>query len=98
MFVNPTDRPRAFRVEAVFRTKYREFSDLRIDGGPVWTERFPISKESPMTSRAIVVPPGRHSVRFHGRLPHRYVYDDPRRLTFFVAQWKMTEVPIDDAR
>lgn len=98
VFINPADRPRAFRIEAVFRTKYPEFSDLRIDGGPIWTERFPIHNESPMTSRVIVVPPGRHSLRFRGRLPDRHVHDDPRRLTFFVAQWTMTEVPIDGAR
>jgi hypothetical protein len=98
VFVNPTDRPRAFRVEAVFRTKYPEFSDLRIDGGPVWTERFPIHNESPKTSRVIVVPPGRHSVRFRGRLPDQHVHEEARRLTFFVAQWTMTEVPADTVR
>lgn len=98
VFVNPSDRPRAFQVEAVFRTEYPEFSDLRIDGGSVWTERFPINRVCPKTSRIIVVPPGRHTVRFRGRLPRGYVYGDPRRLTFFVAQWAMTEVPLDAAR
>jgi hypothetical protein len=98
VFVNPTDRPRAFRVEAVFRSEQPEFTDVRIDGGPVWTERFPVNKDSPMTSRVIVVPPGRHTVRFRGRLPDGYLSGEPRRLTFFIAQWRMTEVRADAAR
>ena len=64
MFVNPTDRPRSFRVDAVFRTRFPEYADLQINGGPVWTERFPINDKNPVTSRVIVVPPGRHTVRF----------------------------------
>jgi hypothetical protein len=95
VFVNPSDRPRAFRIEAVFRTATAGFADVRIDGRSVWTERFPVNKDSPMTSRVVVVPPGRHTVRFCGRPPDDYRPTDSRRLTFFIAQWRMTEVPAD---
>jgi hypothetical protein len=98
VFVNPTDRPRAFRIEAVFRTMTAGFADVRIDGGPVWGERFPVNRDSPMTSRQVVVPPGRHTVRFRGRPPDEYLPTDSRRLTFFVAQWRMTEVPVEAER
>jgi hypothetical protein len=95
--INPSDRPRAFRIEAVFRTEFAEYSDLRIESVP-WNERFPINKDSPKTSRVIVIPPGRHSLRFRGRMPPGYIHGDPRRLTFFIAQWSMTEVRLDEAR
>ncbi|HVK16238.1 MAG TPA: hypothetical protein VM533_04765 [Fimbriiglobus sp.] len=98
VIVNPTDRTRTFRVDAVVRTKNPEYADLQIDGGPVWTERFPINDKNPVTSHVIVVPPGRHTVRFRCRLPGGHVYDDPRRLTFFIAQWAMTEVSADTTR
>ena len=92
VFVNPTDRPRTFHLETVIRTKWEELADLKITGD-VWDARFPVNRESPLLTFTVTVPPGRHTVRFRCRPPPGKEPPPPRRLTFFVALFKATELP-----
>ncbi|OWK47015.1 Integral membrane protein [Fimbriiglobus ruber] len=94
IFVNPTDRPRAFRAEMVFRTFYEASADLRIESD-FWTDRLPVNQTSQPKTYTFVIPPGRHPVHFKCRQPDSYVLQESRHLTFFVAKFRMEEVPAD---
>jgi hypothetical protein len=91
-FVNPTDRPRTVRLDLLLRTMTDEPADLRIEGGSLWSERFPVDRSSQPISRILTVPPGRHEVRFRCRMPAGSLPREGRRLSFFVAEFRMTEV------
>jgi hypothetical protein len=92
VFVNPTDRPRTLQLSMILRTQYEDYADLKIQGGEVWSERLPINCHGQPTTRTVVVPPGRHVVRFRCKMPEGYLPHESRRLTFFIAQFHMTEV------
>jgi hypothetical protein len=91
VFVNPTDRPRTLRLEYVMRTYTNAPADVRVEGGELWTERVPVNSASAPVSRTVVVPPGRHVVRFRAKMPRDQLPSDSRRLTFFLAGFRATE-------
>jgi hypothetical protein len=96
VFINPTDRLHTLRLSMILRTEYEDYADLRIAGGDVWSERLPINCHCPPTMRTVVVPPGRHVVRFRCRMPELYLPRESRRLTFFVAQFHATDLDAED--
>ncbi|WP_088252570.1 hypothetical protein [Fimbriiglobus ruber] len=84
VFVNPTDRPRTIHLYMAFRTNSPDPSDVQITGGELWTDRFPVNNITPPIERTIVVPPGRHTVRFRCRPPKSWIPFDARRLMFCI--------------
>ena len=76
----------------ILRTEYDDYADLRILGGDVWSERLPINRFCLPSTRTVVVPPGRHVVRFRCRMPDSYLPQESRRLAFFIAQFHATEL------
>lgn len=92
VFVNPTDRPRTLRLDYVMRTFTDSPADVRVDGGDLWTERVPVNRHTVPVARVVVVPPGRHLVRFRARPPADQLPSDSRRLTFFFAGLRVNEV------
>lgn len=91
VFVNPTDRPRTVKLEMMFHTFTDDPADVRIDGGELWAERFPVNRHTAPIERTLVVPPGRHTVRFRAKMPPGELPRDSRRLTFFIAGFRMTQ-------
>ena len=92
VFVNPTDRPRTLRLDYVMRTFTDAPADVRVDGGDLWTERVPVNHTTAPVTRTVVVPPGRHAIRFRAKAPADQLPTDSRRLMFFVADFRATEV------
>ncbi|OWK47016.1 hypothetical protein [Fimbriiglobus ruber] len=91
--VNPTARERKLRLEAVLNTNWEKPADLRILGGNVWNDSFPITVHPAAKTWVIVVPPGRHVVRFRCRAPDDAPATDVRQICFRVALFRATELP-----
>ncbi len=90
LFVNPTDRPRTVKLDFVARTFTDAAADVRIEGD-IWSERMAVNRASPPVERTLVVPPGRHVVRFRAKAPPGELPTDSRRLTFFLGLFRMTQ-------
>jgi hypothetical protein len=91
-FVNPSDRPRTLHLEVVFRTTWEEVGDLRIEGG-VWSDHFPVNKDSPLRTYEITVPPGTHVVRLRFRPPAGKTTNSNRRHVYFAAMPRPPAAP-----
>lgn len=93
VFVNPTDRPRTMQLSMRFLSDLDEPFDLKIDGGSLLSGVYTMKKGAPAVTPAIVVPPGRHTVRLHYRAPRSFKPTDPRWAAVRVADFTMTELP-----
>ncbi len=92
VLVNPTDRTRRFQCNMVFGNLMAESADLKIDGA-IWSDRFPVNRDVTSKAYTIVVPPGRHTIRFICKPPAEYRPSDTLEQIFFVAQFEATEIP-----
>ena len=92
--VNPSDRPRAALVSMRLHTWFGPESPLRISGGAVWAETIPVGEAGVRVARTLVLPPGRHTIRFRCDPPPGYTFPDSRDLVFGVKDFSLTEVPV----
>ena len=92
VLVNPTDRTRRFQCHMVFGNLMAESADLKIDGA-IWSDRFPVNRDVTSKTYTIVVPPGRHTIRFTCKPPADYRPRDTLEQIFFVAQFEVAEIP-----
>ena len=76
----------------VFGTSWSESADLKIEGA-IWSDRFPVNRAVTAKTYTIVVPPGRHTIRFIGKPPAEYRPNDTLEQIFFVAQFEVAETP-----
>ena len=54
-----------------------------------------MTNDNQPTVRTVIVPPGRHAVRFRCDPPFGYSPKDSRRLVFFLSQFELTAVSIE---
>lgn len=92
VLANPIDRTRRFQCTMVFGNLMAESADLKIDGA-IWSDRFPVNRDVTSKTYTIVVPPGRHTIRFICKPPAEYRPSDTLEQIFFVAQFEATEIP-----
>ncbi len=91
VIVNPSSATRTFDVNMVLRSSPGEHGQLNIDGGDVWSESMQLTDASPLIARSLVVPPGRHTIRFHFTPMRDHVPKDSRDNVFFIAFFTMKE-------
>jgi hypothetical protein len=93
VIINPTDTPKTLHMFLIYRSYNAEPSDLEIIGGSLWSERFPITTFYPdPKEQMIVVPPGRHTIRFHCRPAKTFVPHDSTKATYIMYNYKPSVV------
>jgi hypothetical protein len=93
VFVNRSDRTITVEARMSFRTTFQEAGRLSIRGGDFWSDELEIDSDEkpPAYVRKLVIPPGRHTVRFHCT-PHASILpNDSRNEMFIVQDFKLTE-------
>jgi hypothetical protein len=100
-FVNPSDRERTFLISMHFGCLQPGAYRMNITGLGVEDE-FVIERplgetDSRRTDRhkeyRVTVPPGRHALSFRCTPPPDFIPADPRRLCYFIKDFRKTEVP-----
>jgi hypothetical protein len=100
---NPTDAPRAVRIEMDLSIPLAAKNKQGVARAPipltiagsVWNETIQDLDDIPRkTSRVVVVPPGRHRVIFRCQPPPDYLPADSRLTFLTVGNFKMVEVPM----
>jgi hypothetical protein len=93
VFVNRSDRTITVEARMRFRTTFDEAGRLRIRGGEFWSDELEIDSDErpPEYVRTLVIPPGRHSVRFRCTPLASILPNDSRNELFIVQDFKLTE-------
>lgn len=96
VFVNRSDRTIAVVAKMQFRTVFKNTAWLRISGG-IWGDEFEIGPADRPTDYAVrlVIPPGRHAVRFRCTPAVSVLPTDSRNELFTLNNFKLVEVPAD---
>ena len=89
VLVNPSDAPQRLRVKFLARTLGGE-SEMTVDAGPIWQDRFAVSKQAGDHVATIEVPPGRHAVRWSCPKPPGWSPSDARRAVALVFDFTIT--------
>jgi hypothetical protein len=102
ILVNPTDQPRAVRIDMDLSVPL----PLVKDGIPrkpislevksdIWNETVPDLEDLPThSSRVVVIPPGHHRVAFRCAPPADYLPADSRLTFMTISNFRMVEVPL----
>ena len=84
-------RERKVLIEMVLATGHQEFSNLKIDG-PWFSETLNVNAAAKFFSKAVLIPPGRHVIRFVSDARRVNAPRDPRVLVFKVGNFRLTEL------
>ncbi len=98
VFVNRSDRAVTVEARMQFRTVFKNTARLRISGD-VWSDELEIGPDARPADYVarLVIPPGRHAVRFRCTPAVSVLPSDSRHELFTVNNFKLTEVPADQA-
>jgi hypothetical protein len=98
VFVNRSDRTVLAEARMQFKTVFKGTARLRIDG-EVWSDDLEIGPDDrpPEYVRRLVLPPGRHTVRFRCTPAVSVLPSDSRNELFTVNNFKLTEDPPESA-
>lgn len=88
---NGSPRKRKVTLEMVFATGHEEEANLVLSGS-LLTEHLRISSRSKFFSTTLVVPPGRHTIRFECDAGRVHAPLDPRHLVFKVSNFNLKEL------
>ena len=102
-FVNPSNRDRKFGLWMTFgadspgpyqmRLSGLANDEFTLDRPPTdWSGGFP-ARSGESRYYEVVVPPGRHPIRFHCTPPSHFVPADNRRFCFFIMLFRREEIP-----
>jgi hypothetical protein len=98
VFVNRSDRTLTVRATMVFRTMFKGTARLTIRGGDFWSDDLTINSDGVPYSRDLVIPPGRHTVRFRCAPEVSVLPADSRKEIYTVGQFKLDERPPPDGK
>ena len=91
--VNPSDQPRACRVQMILHTWMPVPVPLRIEGGDIWTDELELTNLGTRVVRNLTIPPGRHKILFRSQPPSGYSFGDSRNLVFGVKDFSLQNLP-----
>ncbi|HET6573091.1 MAG TPA: hypothetical protein VFG68_05785 [Fimbriiglobus sp.] len=96
VFVNRCDHARTVVATMQFRTVFKNTAQLRISG-EVWSDELEIGPADRPVEYAVklVIPPGRHTIRFRCTPAVSVLPTDSRRELFTINNFKLAEAPAD---